>query len=180
MAEQTAQTLGDVAREQARTRGGKVAFSFEGRDTTFGELDANASRVANALTAAGVGRGDRIAYVGKNSADYFELLLGAAKAGAVMAPVNWRLAPPEVAYILADAGAKAAFVGPEFGGLVRGALGEGDAPTLIAMEGGEADWPAYADWRAPRPTLTRGRPSARTTWCCSSTPPAPRAGPRAP
>jgi acyl-CoA synthetase (AMP-forming)/AMP-acid ligase II len=71
-----------------------------------------------------------------------------------MAPVNWRLAPPEVSYILTDARAKAVFVGPEFGGLVRGALPA--APTvelLVAMEGGEPDWPVYAAWRDAAPDI---------------------------
>ncbi|HAU22812.1 MAG TPA: acyl-CoA synthetase, partial [Erythrobacter sp.] len=45
---------------------------------------------------------------------YFEALLGAAKLGAVMTPVNWRLAPPEVAYIVDNCGAEVVFVGEGF------------------------------------------------------------------
>ncbi len=57
---------------------------------------------------------ERIAYLGKNSDIYFELLLGAMKANVVMAPVNWRLAGPEIAFIVGDCKAPVLFVGPEF------------------------------------------------------------------
>ena len=60
-------TLGDVARYHARERGDAVALTFEGRETSFAAFDRNASRVANALLAEGLKKGQRIAYVGKNS-----------------------------------------------------------------------------------------------------------------
>ena len=143
-----APTLGDVVRRQARERGGTVAFSFEGRDTDFAEFDRRTNQVANGLAALGVRRGDRVCYLGKNSDSYFELVLGCAKAGAVMAPVNWRLAPPEVSYIVADARAAALFVGPELTGLARTALAEAHTVRhVFAMEGGVPDWPAYEAWR---------------------------------
>ena len=80
---------------------------------------AKTNRVANALIALGVKPGERIAYLGKNSDIYFELLLGAMKANVVMAPVNWRLAGPEVAFIVGDCKAPVLFVGPEFIAQVR-------------------------------------------------------------
>jgi fatty-acyl-CoA synthase len=57
-----------------------------------------------------VRHGSRIAYLGKNTVAYFEILFGAARMGAVVAPVNWRLAEPEVVYITADAVAELMFV----------------------------------------------------------------------
>ncbi|HAQ75244.1 MAG TPA: acyl-CoA synthetase, partial [Hyphomonas sp.] len=51
-----------------------IALSFEGRDTTFRAFDRLTNKVANALIASGVKRGERIAYIGKNSDHYFELL----------------------------------------------------------------------------------------------------------
>src|SRR6185312_13315467 len=80
----------------------KKTIPTEGRITGFAEFDRNINRVANALNALGVRPGERIAYLGKNSDIYFELLLGAMKANVVMAPVNWRLAGPEVAFIVDD------------------------------------------------------------------------------
>src|SRR4051812_23140120 len=106
--------LADMVRERAKSRGNAIAFEFEGRVTSFAEFDIKTNRVANALIAMGVNKGERIAYLGKNSDIYFELLMGAMKAGMVMAPVNWRLAGPEVAFIVSDCKAPGLFAGPEF------------------------------------------------------------------
>jgi acyl-CoA synthetase (AMP-forming)/AMP-acid ligase II len=140
-------TLGDVARYQARVRGGAVALTFEGRDTTFAEFDRHTNQVANALVAEGLSKGQRIAYVGKNSDHYFELLFGAAKAGVVVTPIGWRLAPPEVAYIVQDSEAPLVFVGPE----VMAQTPEvakllERQPKVIAMEPG-SDYPTFEAWR---------------------------------
>ena len=83
--------LAAMVRDRATSRGDAIALEFEGRQTTFAEFDVRTSQVANALSAIGVKKGERIAYLGKNSDIFFELLLGAMKAGVVMAPVNWRL-----------------------------------------------------------------------------------------
>src|ERR1700759_2573324 len=107
-------TLAERVRLQADNRGPATAFEFEGRITSFAAFDRNTNRVANALKALGVRPGEHIAYLGKNSDFYFELMLGAMKAGVVMAPVNWRLAGPEVAFIVDDCKAPVLFVGPAF------------------------------------------------------------------
>jgi len=141
-------TLGDVARHHGRTRGDKTAQSFEGRLSSYAELDRHTNQVANALMAAGVKPGEAIAYLGKNSDHYFELVLGAAKAGAIMAPIGWRLSPAEAAYILDDAQAKLFFVGPECMECARAALAETQAkPQLIAMEQGAGGAQTYEAWR---------------------------------
>lgn len=146
-------TLGDIARYHARERGADVALTFEGRTTTFGDFDRNTNRVANALLAEGVGKGQRICYVGKNSDHYFELLIGAAKMGAVMTPIGWRLAPPEVAYIIGDAEAPLVFVGPEvIGHSEEVASHLPYRPKVIAMEAEGADGrPLYEAWRDAAP-----------------------------
>ena len=115
-----AANLADMIRAQGKARGYTTAFEFEGRRTTFAGLDIHTNRVANGLKALGVKPGERIAYLGKNSDIYFELLLGAMKANVVMAPVNWRLAGPEIAFIVEDCKAAVLFVGPEFVEQVRG------------------------------------------------------------
>ncbi len=128
-------TLGDIARYHARHRGGDVALSFEGRDTSFAVFERHTNQVANALAAAGLGKGDRLAYVGKNSDIYFELLFGAAKLGVVTVPIGWRLADPEVAFIVEDCEAKVLFVGPEMAAsLLDRVAGLAAPPRIIAME----------------------------------------------
>ena len=110
--------IADVARRGAQEHPGKILFHFEGRTIDYGTFDANSSRAANGLIALGLKPDDRVAYLGKNSDIYFELLMATAKAGGVMTPVNWRLAVPEVAWIIDNCGARILFVGPEFTDLV--------------------------------------------------------------
>ena len=78
-ASQQLTNLADMVRDRARTLGNAPAYEFEGRQTTFAEFDVKTNRVANALIALGVKPGERIAYLGKNSDTYFELLMGAMK-----------------------------------------------------------------------------------------------------
>jgi acyl-CoA synthetase (AMP-forming)/AMP-acid ligase II len=118
-------TLADIPRHHATVRPGAVALEFEGRVTTYADLDRHTNQVANALTAAGLSKGDRVAYLGKNSDHFFEILFGAAKAGVVLAPVGWRLAAPEAAYIQA-----------EIPGL-----------AVVALEPVSEAWPVYEVWR---------------------------------
>ena len=141
-------TIGDIVRAQGKNRGDSIAYEFEGRQTSFAGFDANTNRVANALIALGLKKGDRIAYLGKNSDIYFELLMGAMKAGVVMAPVNWRLAGPEVAFIVGDCKAPALFVGPEFIAQVRNIVADlPDVKHVITTEGGAPEWQDFAAWR---------------------------------
>src|SRR5580704_13814131 len=79
------------------------------RTLTWAEEDARSSRVAQALAAAGVSQGDRVAFLDKNGLAYFDVLFGAAKINAVTVAVNWRLAAPEMAQIISDAGAVVLF-----------------------------------------------------------------------
>ena len=141
-------TLGDVARYHHEVRPEATALVFEGRSTPFADFDRHTDQVANALLAEGLVKGDRIAYVGKNSDHYFELLFGAAKAGVVLAPIGWRLAPREIAYILGDAEARMVFVGPELLAHVRDvAVLMLDQPVVIAMEANDYGHPVFEAWR---------------------------------
>jgi acyl-CoA synthetase (AMP-forming)/AMP-acid ligase II len=151
-------TLADVPRHQAQARPNAVALEFEGRLTTYADFERHTNQVANALTAAGLVKGDRIAYLGKNSDHFFEILFGATKAGVVLAPVGWRLAPPEAAYIVKDAGARMLFIGPEFTGLARTMQAETPGLAVIALEPGGEDWPVYETWRGAASDADPGIP----------------------
>src|SRR6266403_2414701 len=140
--------LAEMVRARAKSRGNANAFEFEGRRTSFAEFDIKTNRVANALRAHGVKPRERIAYLGKNSDIYFELLLGAMKANVVMAPVNWRLAGPEIAFIVEDCKAAVLFVGPEFIELVRGIQAQLPSVRIfMTTEGGAPDWLDFSAWR---------------------------------
>lgn len=141
-------TLVEMVGLQAKSRGDAAAFEFEGRVTGFAAFDRKTNRVANALRALGVRAGERIAYLGKNSDVYFELLLGAMKANVVMAPVSWRLAGPEVAFIVEDCKAPVLFVGPELVTLAKSLAPQlPSVRTVITIEGGAPEWPDFAAWR---------------------------------
>lgn len=157
-----AATLADVVRVQARTRGDATALVFEGRSTDYTTLDRHASRVANGLIALGVTPNERIAYLGKNSDLFIELLMGAVKAKVVTAPVNWRLAGPEIGFIVDDARAAVLFVGPEFIELVRSLQPQMPGVRIVmTMEGGAPEWQDFTAWRDaqsdvdPRVPLTK-------------------------
>src|SRR5216684_2014897 len=140
--------LAEMVRARAKSRGNAIALEFEGRQTSFAEFDIKTNKVANALIAMGIKKGDRIAYLGKNSDIYFELLLGAMKANVVMAPVNWRLAGPEVAFIVGDCRAPVLFVGPEFITQIRNIKSQlADLRSIITTEGGAPEWQDYTAWR---------------------------------
>ena len=98
--------LADITRTQAAERPNEPALICDDRTLTYLELDQESSQVANALLASGVGSQDRVGFIGKNIAEYFTLTFGAAKINAVTVAVNWRLAPPEMDYILDNAEAK--------------------------------------------------------------------------
>ncbi|WP_337661247.1 fatty acid--CoA ligase [Erythrobacter sp. Alg231-14] len=138
----------DIVREHARLTPDKDAFTFGDETMSFADLDTGSNRVAHALASMGVTKGERVSFLGKNHPLYFEALLGAAKIGAVMTPVNWRLAPPEVAYILDNAQTRIVFVGEGFADMV--AQVRGDTPLIehiIGIEAPDHDGPDYRNWR---------------------------------
>jgi acyl-CoA synthetase (AMP-forming)/AMP-acid ligase II len=141
-------TVADIPRLHARERPRALAQIFEERETTYADFDRHTSRVANALRDDGVATQARIGFLGKNSDYYFELLFGACKANAVVVGVNWRLAPPEIEYILNDARCEMLFVGAEY--YATAAALRSRCPTVkavVAMDEPHLDWPTFAAWR---------------------------------
>jgi acyl-CoA synthetase (AMP-forming)/AMP-acid ligase II len=140
--------IADIPRVQAGIRPDATAFWFEGKATSFAELDKRSNKVANGLTRWGVQPGDRIGYLAKNTADYYEIMFGAAKIRAVMNGVNTRLAPPEVKFILADANVKVLFVGKDFYGLIDQIKAElPNIQKIVTLDGDRNDWDFYPSWR---------------------------------
>jgi long-chain acyl-CoA synthetase len=91
----------------------------DGTTITWAQLYDRAVRVSRGLVGAGIGPGDRVAFLDRNGIDYFEVFFGCALLGAVSVAVNWRLAPTEMAAIIGDAGAKALFFGPDYATAVK-------------------------------------------------------------
>ncbi|MEU7868730.1 AMP-binding protein [Dactylosporangium sp. NPDC049140] len=131
-------SIAEVVRDAARRHPDAPAVAGQGRPATFAEIDRRSSRVAAGLLALGVRRGDRVAYAGLNRTDVLDIVSGAAKLGAVPVPLNFRLAGPELAAVLADSGATVLFAEPAQAELVRGSF-EGVTLTL------DGDYEAWLD-----------------------------------
>jgi len=88
--------IGRLLAKQARIRTAKTALVDGDRSWTYGELNRRVNQLAALLTARGVGPGDRVAVLAENSHVYVELLFAAAKLGAILAALNWRLGNTEL------------------------------------------------------------------------------------
>jgi acyl-CoA synthetase (AMP-forming)/AMP-acid ligase II len=95
-------TLGDVARDNARSLPDTVAVVCGDVRHTYPDVDARADRVATLLAQRGVGVGDRVVWIGLNCHRLLELIFGCAKLGAIASPVNWRLTASEYEGIVGD------------------------------------------------------------------------------
>src|SRR4051794_10832716 len=146
------QSVADLSRVQAQDRPDAIALDYKDRLTTFGELDERASRVAQGLIALGQRPGARVGYLGKNCDLFCEALLGAFKARCVMVGVNWRLAPPEIAFVLNDAGCNVLFVTQEYYDTVdKITLDTPNLKTVIAIDGDHDQYESYEGWRDAHP-----------------------------
>ncbi|HZN70196.1 MAG TPA: long-chain fatty acid--CoA ligase [Micromonosporaceae bacterium] len=96
------QGLGSWIARRARMSPQRVAVVHEDREWTYRQLHGRATRLAHALAGLGVRRGDRVAYLGPNHPTFLEVMFAAGQLGAVFVPLNWRLAAPELAYIVSD------------------------------------------------------------------------------
>ena len=145
------QTIADIIRTHGAARPDAPALEVDERSISFGELDRRSSQAAQALQAAGVGKGDRVAFIDKNGAEYFEVTFALAKLGAVGVAVNWRLAPAEMAQIIEDAQAEVVIVGAEFFPHVEKIEGELGRVRHIVAIGGHARWTDYEQWLSTQP-----------------------------
>jgi acyl-CoA synthetase (AMP-forming)/AMP-acid ligase II len=111
-------TVGDCLRKQAVLRPSAVALDSAGRRRTFAELDDRVNRLANALARRGIRRGARVAILSENQPAYLELELAAAKLGAIVACLNWRLSADELAHCIALAAPALLFVSERYAPLL--------------------------------------------------------------
>ncbi|MFL0670169.1 MAG: long-chain-fatty-acid--CoA ligase [Erythrobacter sp.] len=126
-------TLEEILTHWAQTQPDAPALEGEGFRCTYGELDVLTRQTIALFQAHGIAPGDRVAFLGKNHPAYGLMLCAAMRYGAVMAPVGWRLAPREIAYILEDTGAKLLIATDAFMETARAATaGMGAAPELLS------------------------------------------------
>lgn len=142
-------TFADLLRHHAEYRGDKVAMRFEDEALNYAQLDERASRVARGLIGAGVEPGTRVSHIGKNDPRYFDILGGCAKSGAVLSPISWRLAPPEMADLVNDFDIRLVFLSEEMAHVADHL--RANCPGLFRIVGVDTplgDDPAFDDWIA--------------------------------
>ena len=132
--------LTDIVRDHARDHGDLIALTFEGASTTYAELEDRAGRAAAAMAADGLGTRARIAWLGKNRPEFFDLLFAAPRLRAAVTPLNHRLTPGELAAIVDDADAALVVLGPEMSAM-RDDLAAAGRRVLVVGED-------YEDWLA--------------------------------
>lgn len=132
----------------ARLTPERTAIRFPGRDVSYGALAELVHRLASAMAASGLKRGNCAAYLGVNSPEMLALLFACARLGLLFMPLNWRLAGPEHRQMLEHCPPSLLFVEPQF-------IGQTDAfkanlPPLTAVTFGPAQpgWLGYDDFLA--------------------------------
>jgi fatty-acyl-CoA synthase len=125
--------LGSWPARRARKTPHRTALIHGGTSLTYAQLYDRTTRLAHALRSRGIRRGDRVAYLGPNHPSYLETLFAAGTLGAVFVPLNTRLAGPEIAFQLADSGAKALVYAPSHAGLVAGLPGDTDVRAYVEV-----------------------------------------------
>ena len=107
--------LADLIERNAAFAPDKCAVHYQGETWTYGFFARSHRDTGTALKSQlNVQRGDRVAISSMNHPDYLALLYACARLGAMLVPLNWRLAVPEQLFILSDASVKALFVAQEF------------------------------------------------------------------
>ncbi|WP_112133187.1 acyl-CoA synthetase [Glycomyces dulcitolivorans] len=158
--------IGSWPARRARKTPHRTAVLDPGGRFTYAELHERVNRLANALRGLGVGRGDRVAYLGPNHHTFLEALFASGALGAVFVPLNTRLAAPELRHCLDDSGAvvlihdpalpvpagpRTIAVGPDYEDLLAGASAEAveeavalDDPFIIMYTSGTTGLPKGA------------------------------------
>ncbi|MGM0583533.1 MAG: class I adenylate-forming enzyme family protein [Pseudomonadota bacterium] len=127
-------SVGETFSERARIMGGRTAIRDDARAMSYAELEARSNRLAHALAAAGVGRGDRVAALSENRLEYVELMLACAKIGAILACQNWRQAAEEMRWCLELVDPALVFVSPRYADTLAGLGLEGLRAVIFGEE----------------------------------------------
>ncbi len=110
--------IGSLFHSTAAAYPQRIAIRDEQIALTYADIETRSNSLANHLLSVGVGQGDRVAVLSKNRIEYFEVLLAAAKIGAIVAALNWRLIDHELAHCINLASPKVIFASAEFTALL--------------------------------------------------------------
>lgn len=151
-------------------RAGKTAIRTVHGDTSYAELAAGVNRAANLLTGLGVGRGERVLMIVKDSVEFFQLFWGAIKAGIVPVPLNTMLRSRDYAFMIADSGCAALVYSAEFAAEVEPGLSQAaHRPGVVMLaEGGEDSFAARLAGQPDRFEAVPASAEADCFWLYSS------------
>ena len=131
--------VGSWTARRARKTPDRIALIHDGSQVSYARLHDRVARLAEALRVLGLRRGDRVAYLGQNHPAFLETMFATWADGGIFVPLNFRLAPPELAHQLADSGAAALVYAPAFAAAVAVLRDDVAVPHLVALEGAGAD-----------------------------------------
>jgi len=134
--------LGDILRRHASVRGDKTAYVLGAERATYAAFHARSNQLARALRRLGVRRGDRLAVMAANRAEYPVVYFAALALGAIVVPVNARFAAAEVDFVVTHAAAETFIVAGEFSALVDGLRTAGGLASVQRVIVLDADAPA--------------------------------------
>ncbi len=138
--------LGSWAARRARIDPAAIALRQGSRALSYLDLARRVDTLAGSLAGLGIGRGDKVGYLGRSDIATFESLLAAGRLGAVFVPLNIRLTAAEITALLADCGARVLVFGPETAALAAAAAPGSPVTDLIALD--PAAPPGALDYQA--------------------------------
>ena len=138
----------------ARRTPERCALKYRGEDISYAAFDARIRKVAGWLASRGIGAGDVVAVLMKNSAAFLELVFATSHIGAVFLPINFRLSADEVGYIVGNSGARILIADEELGSLAAG-----NAPVVLLDEAAQSS--AHAPGAGHRRRADASGPAAR-------------------
>jgi fatty-acyl-CoA synthase len=134
----------------ARRTPARRALKYRGEDISYAAFDDRIRRVAGWLASRGIGPGDVVAVLMRNSSAFLELVFAASHIGAVFLPINFRLSADEVGYIVGNSGARLLVADEELAETAAG-----DAPVVLLNEAAQASATQLAPDIAPAPMYPR-------------------------
>ena len=133
----------------ARQTPDRCALKYRGEDVSYAEFDARIRRVGGWLASRGIGPGDVVAVLMKNSAAFLEFAFATSHIGAVFLPINYRLAADEVGYIVGNSGARILIADEELADIAAGG-----APVVLLDEAAQVTTPRALRPISPPPRCT--------------------------
>jgi acyl-CoA synthetase (AMP-forming)/AMP-acid ligase II len=132
--------IGEFLTRRSNVTPNREGLVCEGVRRTYKDLNDRANRLANAMKDLGIGHGDRISILALNEPEYYDMYFGLGKLGAILVPVNYRLAGPEIQYILSDCESKVLVFGSEYSEVVDSIRNDIPTRDFIAISEDPPHW----------------------------------------